>query len=102
MRLDADGVYSGSAGGSAHLGAFEASSSDAFWRRDPTTSKKEKRAEKRAQEEKIRKERESLEKFLQQLADSRKQMNSALHAKDAGMPVSYPTKPVMSLFEGLI
>ena len=73
MRFDENGVYSGTAGGSAHMGAFEEESADAFWRREPSSSTAgtDREAEKMRREEK-REKAKKLEKYLHELAVQRR------------------------------
>ena len=110
MRFDENGVYSGTAGGSAYMDRFEQESADAFWRRDP--SQAEKKAEKRAEEQRKvekKKKREALEKLLNDLALQRRQHAAAIEegrldvTKGIADYVRGPT-PVMrpSLLESLL
>jgi len=65
-RWDADGVYSGSAGGSAYLGEYEKESSDAFWKREPSGKSK-------AQEKK-----DEINRFLEELYERKRQQKTDL------------------------
>lgn len=69
MTWDANGEYSGTAGGSAHMDKFETLSSDAFWKREPGTDEASKRADKRKEIDKLLEE--LLARRQQQLSDLR-------------------------------
>lgn len=74
MRFDENGVYSGTAGGSAYMDAFEKEASDAFWRREPASAsvvKSDKDTEKTRREEK-REKAKMLEEYLYELAVQRR------------------------------
>lgn len=71
MRFDENGVYSGTAGGSAHMASYERESSDAFWRREPTSVREEKNdAQTRREERKER--RKKMDELLDELAAQRR------------------------------
>lgn len=81
MRFDENGVYSGSAGGSAHMSAFERESADAIWRREPV-SELEKNAKKRAEaaeKDEKEKKRKELAELLVTLAVQRRDNERAMH-----------------------
>lgn len=63
-RWDANGEYSGTAGGSAYLGEYEKESSDAFWKREPSRKNK-------AQEKK-----DEISKFLEELYERKRQQKA--------------------------
>ncbi len=80
FRLDANGEYRGTAGGSAYMSAFETEASDAFWRKEPIsdarkssddyfTRKSKKRTENKKKEEK---------EMLRLLAEKRRQYGEDL------------------------
>ncbi len=75
MRPDANGVYTGSAGGSFHMDKFEAQSADAFWNRKA----KDKAAKKKADEQKL----------LEQLTDKRRQQQDYLQDLFANKTTAY-------------
>ena len=90
MRFDADGEYSGSAGGSAYMGEFEKEASDAFWRREPSGKAQdlkaldEKRAEEKRREKKLQ-ERQQMEELLNSLAEQRRASVRSMQDYTAGV-----------------
>lgn len=69
MRFDAEGVYTGTAGGSAYWGEYETESSGAFWTNSGGKSEAEARADAR------REKRKKLDDLLDRLAEDRRLRN---------------------------
>lgn len=70
MRFDAEGVYTGTAGGSAHWGSYNRESSDAFW-----TSSGSGKSEAQERAEARRTKRKKLDELMSELAADRRQRN---------------------------
>lgn len=112
--FDENGVYSGSAGGSAYLDQYNAVSANAFWSRDPVdglgVSKmfgaSSEKAEKKARKEK---KREQMEQLLDHLAEKRRlqaQLSQELYYNKfnqrgdrVDMGTSQPTVQPISMFD---
>ena len=78
--FDADGEYSATSGGSAHLGKFEAMSANAAWRYEPTASvatAMSKDDEKSAEAAKVKKKKK-IEELLNNLAQQRRENMRAM------------------------
>ncbi|MCC8166527.1 MAG: hypothetical protein LIQ31_10350 [Planctomycetes bacterium] len=106
---DENGEYHGAAGGSAHLGKYEAMSAGANWKKDGISIRKEAEAkenEKKAEEKKEKRKAE-LEEYLNELALQRRQIASQSQEKFSNymsgayqMPTTKPITPTpMSVFE---
>lgn len=87
VSFDADGRYSASSGGSAHMEKYESMSANAAWRYEPDTTISSRDEEKKAAEAKLKKKKK-LEKMLDDLAlhrrESMRAMQQAYRQKLAG------------------
>ena len=79
MRFDENGVYAGTAGGSAHMAHYEREAADAFWKRGsaPATGSSSKDDEAKARKAQRKERREKTEKLLDELAAQRRQAYQA-------------------------
>ncbi len=82
MRLDANGEYRGTAGGSFHMDKFAAESADAVWKKDvPASSRKttdDSFFGNRKVKSKASRKKEQQEKLLEQLSEKRRQQQEYL------------------------
>lgn len=117
MRFDENGVYTGTAGGSAHMGKFETEAADAFWRKEPAAGTQNvdqdsfwKRDSKKSAKEKAKEKREEMDKLLERLAEKRQQHADILqenylkqfHPGYYGSTVKHAVTQPVSLLDGLI
>lgn len=83
IRFDENGAFSGTAGGSAHMGVFVRESADAFWRKDSVAPGANRKSEARAADERRKEKKAKEKKVLDELLD-RLARNRRLASRQSG------------------